>query len=47
MTEVSGEPFVTDAVFKGREGFGIRTVDDLVFLVKNLVQNSLADSPGC
>ena len=30
MAEVSGEPFITDAVFKGREGFGVRTVDDLV-----------------
>ena len=47
MAEVSGKPFVPDAVFKGRQGFGIRTVDDLVLLVKNLVQNFLADSPGC
>ena len=30
LAEVAGEPFVTDAMFKGRWGFGIRTVDDLV-----------------
>ena len=30
MAEVSGEPLVTDAVFKGREGFGVRTIDNLV-----------------
>ena len=27
LAEVPGKPFVTDAVFKGREGFGIRTVN--------------------
>ena len=30
LAEVSGEPLVTDAVFKGREGFGVRTIDNLV-----------------
>ena len=30
LAEVSGEPFVTEAVFKGREGFGVRTTDNLV-----------------
>lgn len=30
LTEVSGEPFIADAMFKGREGFGVRTIDDLV-----------------
>ena len=30
LTEVSGEPLVVDAMFKGREGFGVRTIDDLV-----------------
>ena len=30
LAEVSSEPFVTDAMFKGREGFDIRTVGNLV-----------------
>ena len=30
LAEVSGEPFIMDAMFKGREGFGIQTVDDLI-----------------
>ena len=30
LTEVTGEPFIPDAVFEGREGFRVRTVDDLV-----------------
>ena len=30
LAEVAGEPFVADAVFEGRKGFGIRTVNDLV-----------------
>jgi hypothetical protein len=30
LTKVSSEPFVADAMFKGREGFGVRTVDDLI-----------------
>ena len=30
LAEVAGEPFVTDAVFEGRWGFGIRRVNDLV-----------------
>ena len=30
LSKVPGKPLVTDIVFKGRQGFGIRTVDDLV-----------------
>ena len=30
LAEVAGEPFITDAMFKGRYGFGIRTINDLV-----------------
>ena len=30
LAEVSGEPFVADAMLKGRYGFGIRIVDNLV-----------------
>ena len=30
LAEVSGEPFVTDAMFEGCEGFGVQTIDDLV-----------------
>ena len=30
LAEVSGEPLISDAVFKGREGFGIRTIHNLV-----------------
>ena len=30
LTKVSGEPFIIDALFKCRQGFSIRTVDDLV-----------------
>ena len=30
LAEVAGEPLVADAMFKGRECFGIRTVDNLV-----------------
>ena len=30
LAEVSGEPFVSDTVFKGREGFDTRTVHNLV-----------------
>ena len=30
LAEVSSEPFITNAMFKGREGFNIRTVDNLV-----------------
>ena len=30
LTEVADEPFFPDAVFEGREGFGIWTVNDLV-----------------
>ena len=30
LTEVAGEPLVPDAVFKGREGFGVQTIDNLV-----------------
>ena len=46
LTEVSGEPFVSDAMFKGREGFGVRSTI-WFFLIKNLVQSLRADSPGC
>ena len=30
LTEVAGEPLISDAMFKGREGFGARTIDNLV-----------------
>ena len=30
LAEVSGEPFVTDIMLKGRQGFGVRTIDYLV-----------------
>ena len=30
LAEVSGEPFVTDIMLKGHQGFGVRTVDYLV-----------------
>lgn len=30
LTEVAGEPLIPDAVFEGREGFNIRTIDNLV-----------------
>ena len=30
LAEVSGEPLVTDIMLKGRQGFGVRTVDNLV-----------------
>ena len=30
LTEVACKPFIPDAVFEGREGFRVRTVDDLV-----------------
>ena len=46
MAEVSGEPLVTDIMLKGRQGFGVRTIDNLVLLIKNLVQSFLADSPA-
>ena len=47
MTKVAGKPLIPDAVFEGREGFGVRTIDNLFFLIRNLVQSFLADSPGC
>ena len=47
MAEVSGEPLVSDAVFEGREGFSVRTIDNLILFIKNLVQSFLAESPGC
>ena len=34
MTEVAGEPFIPDDVFEGRKGFRVRTVDDLVLLLR-------------
>ena len=30
LTEVAGKPLIPDTVFEGREGFRVRTVDDLV-----------------
>ena len=30
LAEVSGEPLVADIMLKGRQGFGIRTIDNLV-----------------
>ena len=30
LAEMSGEPFVADVVLEGRQGFGIRTVGNLV-----------------
>lgn len=30
LTEVAGEPLISDAMFKGREGFGVWTIDNLV-----------------
>ena len=30
LAEVSGEPLVADIMLKGRQGFGVRTVNDLV-----------------
>ena len=37
MAEVSGEPFVTDAMLESFQGFGVRTVDNLVLFSKKLV----------
>ena len=37
MAEVSGEPFVTDAMFEGREGFGVQTVNNLILLSEKSV----------
>ena len=47
LAEVSGEPFIKDIMLKSRQGFGIWTVNIWFFLVRNRVQNFLADSPGC
>ena len=30
LTEVSGEPLIVDIMLKGRQGLGVRTVDNLV-----------------
>ena len=30
LTKVAGEPLIPDAMFEGREGFGVRTIDNLV-----------------
>ena len=30
LAEVTGEPLISDAMFKGREGFGVWTIDNLV-----------------
>ena len=30
LAEVSGEPLISDAMFEGREGFGVRTIHNLV-----------------
>ena len=30
LTEVAGKPLMPDAVFEGREGFSVRTIDNLV-----------------
>ena len=30
LAEVLGEPFVSDAVFEGREGFSVQTIHNLV-----------------
>ena len=30
LTEVAGKPLIPDTVFEGHEGFGIRTIDNLV-----------------
>ena len=30
LAEVAGEPFITDAMFEGREGFGVRIIHNLV-----------------
>ena len=30
LAEVSGEPLITDIMLKGRQGFGVRTFDNLV-----------------
>ena len=37
MAEASGEPFVSDVVFKSYQGFGVRTVDYLVLFSKKPV----------
>ena len=37
MAEVSGEPFVSNAVFESYYGFGVRTVDYLVLFSKKHV----------
>ena len=47
LAKVVGKPLITDVVLECREGLCVRTVDDLFFLVKNRVQNCLADSSGC
>ena len=30
LAKVAGEPLIPDVVFEGREGFGVRTIDNLV-----------------
>lgn len=30
LTEVAGEPLISDAMFKGREAFSVRTIDNFV-----------------
>ena len=47
LTEVAGEPLIPDAMFEGREGLASGQSTIWFFLIKNLVQSFLADSPGC
>ena len=37
LAEVSGEPFILDAMFEGCEVFGVRTVDYLILFGKKSV----------
>jgi hypothetical protein len=39
LAEASREPFVTDAVLERGHGFSIWTIDDLIFLCQEMVQN--------
>ena len=45
LAEMSGEPLVADVMLKAASASGQSTI--WFFLVRNQVQNFLADSPGC
>ena len=47
LAEVAGEPFIADAMLKGARASASRQSTIWFFLVRNRVQNFLANSPGC